>query len=88
MKFMVEISGTMVLLTAEQMQAITDALCAAQIRCDLDVGKGNGDHGYADQYIYGVKDYDMSDRLVVKVMTDDQFEALKFVTQQQKEKNV
>lgn len=85
MKFMVEISGSMVLLTAEKMQAIANALFDAHVRCDLDVGKGNGDHGYADQYIYGVKDYDMADRLVVKVMTDDQFEALKFVTQQQKE---
>ena len=86
MKFIVDLNGGKVLLTPSQLEILTTALGDAEQLRDIDVGKGNGTHGYADQYISGIKEYRMQTSLQVSVLSEDEYEALKFVSKQHPEK--
>lgn len=86
MKFIVEISGASVLLDANQMQILSTALTGAERMVSLDVGRDNGTHGYANQYIHGVGEYHQPDMLSVKVLPAEDYEARKFITKQHAEK--
>lgn len=82
MKFIVEISGTSVLLDANQMQILSTALTGAERLTNIDVGRDNGTHGYANQYVYGVGSYNQPDLLSVKILPAEDYEARKFITKQ------
>ena len=86
MKFVLDMYGTKVLLTHEQLEILATALDGAEMLKDIDVGRENGDHGYANQYIHGITNYKLSDQLGLKIMSTEEYEALKFVTKQQQEK--
>lgn len=87
MKFMFELyGGTKVLLTHAQLEILTTALDGAEMLKDIDVGKDNGDHGYAKQYIYGLAPWRTSEHLSMRVMSTEEYEAMKFVTKQQEAK--
>lgn len=86
MKFLVRVDDKSVLLSPAQMEILTTALSGAEVMFDLDVGKGNGDHGYADQYIYGIRPLTVRNNVTATLMDDDEYEAIKFVTKQHAEK--
>jgi len=82
MKFIVSVDGKNVVLTATQMEDLTTALSGAEALVDIDVGRDNGTHGYAKQYINGVAPYSVHQNLSARIMTDDEFETFKFVAKQ------
>lgn len=82
MKFVVRVDDKTVLLSAAQMEIFATALSGAERVYDIDVGKGNGTHGYADQYIDGVQPLKMSNHIGCRIMDDDEYEAMKFVAKQ------
>lgn len=84
MRFIVQVNGTSVLLTHEQLGILTTALTGAERITDIDVGRGNGTRGYADQYIDGIGPLS-KDRMQVSVMSEEDYEATKFVTKQHSE---
>jgi len=87
MRFVIELyGGVKVLLTHEQLEILSTALDGAEMMKDLDVGKDNGDHGYAKQYIYGIAPWRTSENLSLKLMSSEEYEAMKFVTKQQEKK--
>lgn len=87
MRFVVELyGGVKVLLTHEQLEILSTALDGAEMMRDIEVGKDNGDHGYNNQYIYGIKPWRTSENLNVKLMSTEEYEAMKFVTKQQEKK--
>lgn len=85
MKLIVEIGGVTAVVSTLQAQAIMEVLSRADRFTNIDVGKGNGTHGYMDQYIHGVKPMD-TQLINIKAMTDEAFEATKFVAAQHEEK--
>lgn len=85
MRFVIVINGQSVILTNAQVEILTTALSGADRLVDIDVGKGNGTRGYADQYIDGIGPYLMRDRLQLNVMSEDEYEAIKFITKQHAE---
>lgn len=87
MRFMIELyGGTKVLLTHDQLEILTTALDGAEMLKDIDVGKDNGDHGYAKQYVYGIGAWRTIENLSVRLMSSEEYEAMKFVTKQQEQK--
>ena len=82
MKFIVSIDGKQVLLNATQMEILTTALSGVDALVDIDVGRDNGTHGYAKQYISGVAPYSVHQSLSARIMTDDEFETFKFLAKQ------
>ena len=82
MKFVIQIDGKQVLLNATQMEILTTALSGADALVDIDVGRDNGTHGYAQQYITGVAPYVVHMSLTAKVMTDDEVESFRFLAKQ------
>lgn len=88
MRFVIDMYGGngKVLLTYEQLEILATALDGAEMLKDIDVGKDNGDHGYANQYIYGIKPWRTSENLNVKLMSSEEYETLKFITKQQEKK--
>lgn len=87
MKFTVDISGAKVVLNQAQLEILTTALTGAERLRDIDLGKNNGTHGYANQYIDGIKEYHMRTSLHINVLSEDDYEALKFVSKQHPEKS-
>lgn len=85
MKFTFTVCGTTVLMTADQVEAITKVLQDCEMLCDHSVGKDLGTHGYNMSYIHHVKPYNVNTELTVKIMPDDQYEAAKLVTKLHKE---
>ena len=63
MKFVVHIEGTQYLLSPAQVEILVTALGGAEMLTDIDIGKGNGTHGYADQYIHGVKPVKLQNKI-------------------------
>lgn len=87
MKFVIELyGGTKVLLDHQQLDILATALDGAETLKDIDVGRDNGDHGYAKQYIHGLAPYKSSEHLSIKLMSTEEYEALKFITKQQEKK--
>lgn len=87
MRFVIELyGGVKVLLTHEQLEILSTALDGAEMMKDIDVGKDNGDHGYINQFIYGIKPWRTSENLNVKLMSTEEYETMKFVTKQQEKK--
>lgn len=87
MRFVVELyGGVKVLLTHEQLEILSTALDGAEMVKDIEVGKDNGDHGYNNHLIYGIKSWRTSENLNVKLMSAEEYEAMKFVTKQQEKK--
>jgi hypothetical protein len=82
MKFVIHIDGKQVLLNATQMEILTTALSGVDALVDIDVGRDNGTHGYAKQYISGVAPYSVHQSLSARIMTDDEFEAFRFIAKQ------
>ena len=87
MKFTVDISGAKVVLNQAQLEILTTALTGAERLRDIDLGKNNGTHGYANQYIDGIKEYDMRVSLNLNVLSEDEYESMKFVSKQHPEKS-
>ena len=85
MRFIVSVNGQPVVLTSEQLDILSTALTGAERITDIDVGKGNGTRGYADQYIDGIAPYISRDRMQVSVLSEEDYEAIKFVTKQHAE---
>lgn len=82
MKFVCEIEGTHYLLSPSRLEILISALSNAEMLTDIDVGKGKGTHGYAEQYIYGVKETTLQKNLRLSVMDDEAYEAAKFIAKQ------
>jgi hypothetical protein len=82
MKFIVSVDGKHVVLDATQMEILTTALTGAEALVDIDVGRDNGTHGYAKQYISGVAPYSVHQSLSARVMTNDECEAFRFIAKQ------
>jgi hypothetical protein len=85
MKFIVGIAGNKVVLTAEQLEAMTRILEGCDEVYDKSVGKDAGTHGYNNSYIHHIKPYSIGESLDVKIMTHEQYEATKLVTKLNKE---
>ena len=82
MKFVVHIEGTQYLLSPAQVEILVTALGGAEMLTDIDIGKGNGTHGYADQYIHGVKPVKLQNSLRMTIMDEEAYEAAKFLAKQ------
>jgi hypothetical protein len=82
MKFIVSVDGKNVLLSPLQMEVLTSAISGADALVDIDVGRDNGTHGYAKQYITGVAPYVLHQSLSARVMTDDEVESFRFIAKQ------
>lgn len=82
MKFIVSIDGKNVLLSPLQMEALTSTLSGADALVDIDVGRDNGTHGYAKQYIAGVAPYVLHQSLSARVMTDDEVDTFRLLAKQ------
>ncbi len=87
MKFIVDLNGSKVVLNQSQLEILTTALTGAERLRDIDVGKNNGTHGYSNQYIDGIKEFHMRTALQISVLSEDEYEALKFVSKQHPEKS-
>lgn len=85
MKFIMKIEGIEVLLSAQQVEAMTNILQDCDYVFDKNVGKDTGTHGYNMSYIHHIKQFNCSQSLSLKVMTNDQYEATKLVTKLHKE---
>jgi len=85
MKFTFTVCGTTILATAEQLEALTRILENCEALHDHSVGKDLGTHGYNMSYIHHLRDYNVSESLSIKVMSNDQYEATKLVTKLNKE---
>lgn len=84
MKFIVTIGSTKFLLTAEQLDQLSHALGSAESIEDKYVGPGKGRPGSAsDAYVTILRDTPTAPRssvLTVGVMSDDEYNTLKFFT--------
>lgn len=84
MKFTVTIGSTKFLLTAEQLDLLSQAIGSAETIEDKYVGSGKGRPGSAsDAYITVLRDpanAPLSLTLTVGVMSDDEYNTIKFVT--------
>lgn len=85
MKFIMKIEGAEVLLSAQQVEAMTNILQDCDYVYDHNAGKDKGTHGYNMSYIHHIKPFNCSQSLSLKVMTNDQYEATKLVTKLHKE---
>lgn len=82
MKFVVHIEGAQFLLSPAQVEILVTALSGTEMLTDIDIGKGNGTHGYADQYIHGIKSARLQTQLRMTVLDEEAYEAMKFVSKQ------
>jgi hypothetical protein len=82
MKFVCQIEGTQYLLSPSHLEILVSALSNAEMLTDIDVGKGKGTHGYAEQYIHGVKETTLQQNLRLSVMDDEAYETAKFIAKQ------
>ncbi len=82
MKFVVHIEGAQYLLSPAQVEILVTALSGTEMLTDIDIGKGNGTHGYADQYIHGIKPVKLQNQLRMAVLDEEAYEAAKFLTKQ------
>ncbi len=82
MKFVVQIEATQYLLSPAQVEILVTALSGTEMLTDIDIGKGNGTHGYADQYIHGIKPARLQHQLRMTVLDEEAYEAMKFVSKQ------
>lgn len=85
MKFTFTVCGTTVLMTAEQLEAMSRILENCEALHDHSVGKDLGTHGYNMSYIHHIRPYSVNESLSVKIMTDEQYEATKLITKLNKE---
>lgn len=85
MKFIMKIDGHEVLLSAQQVEAMTHILQDCDYVYDHNVGANKGTHGYNMSYMHHIKAFNCSQSLNLKVMTHDQYEATKLVTKLHKE---
>jgi hypothetical protein len=85
MRFTFTVGGTKLVMTAEQLEAMTHILEGCEMVYDHSVGKDLGTHGYNNSYIHHIKPYNINDSLEVKVMTNEQYESTKLVTKLNKE---
>lgn len=85
MKFIVDLNGSKVVLNQSQLEILTTALTGAERLRDIDVGKNNGTHGYSNQYIDGIVEYHMRTSLHINVLSEDEYESMKFVAKQHPE---
>jgi hypothetical protein len=85
MRFIVKIDGTEVLLTSEQVEALTAVLQDCEKLYDKTVDKGQGTHGYNLSYVHHLKPFNCSESLNVRVMPTEQYEATKLITKLNKE---
>jgi len=87
MRFIVKIDGVEVLLTAPQVEALTNILQDADKLYDKSVGKDLGTHGYQMSYIHHIRAYNCAESLNLKAMPQEQYEATKMVTKLSKEED-
>jgi malate synthase len=85
MRFTLTVGGTKLVMTAEQLDAMTHILEGCEAVFDHSVGKDLGTHGYNMSYIHHIKPYNINDSLEVKVMSEESYEATKLVTKLNKE---
>jgi hypothetical protein len=85
MRFTFNVGGTTIVATAEQLEDLSRILENCDCRYDKSVEKGQGTHGYNMSYIHHIKPYNVGESLEVKVMTTEQYEAVKLVTKLNKE---
>ena len=85
MRFTIAVGGTKLVMTAEQLEAMTHILEGCEAVYDHSVGKDLGTHGYNMSYIHHIKSYNINDSLEVKVMSQEQYEATKLVTKLSKD---
>lgn len=85
MRFTLGINGHKVVLTADQLEAMSRILEDCDEVYDKSVGKDEGTHGYNNSYIHHIKPFNVGESLEVKIMTNDQYEATKLVTKLNKE---
>ena len=85
MRFTLTVGGTKIVMTADQLEAMTRILEDCDCMYDKSVEKGQGTHGYNMSYIHHIKPYNINESLEVKLMSEDSYEATKLVTKLNKD---
>jgi hypothetical protein len=83
MKFIVELNGHRVILDAGRLEILASALNGSDYMHDHHVGTGNGTSGHAKSYIPVLKPYNLHENFALKVLDEEHYEAVKFITKQQ-----
>ena len=86
MKYMLNIGDTKVVLDEAQVTALIDLLDSSVQLVDHHLGKGLGDHGYDNTYIYHVKPFISMDMLSLRPISEERYGAMVFVTKLHEEK--
>jgi hypothetical protein len=85
MKFIVNVDGTQVVLSYEQMHELSKVFANCEKLIDHTVGKDQGTHGYNMGYIHHVRPFNVTEDFKMKMMDDDAYGAAKLVTKLNKE---
>jgi hypothetical protein len=80
MKFTINIQGYKVLLSAQQLETIIDALGTPEYIGEEHVGRGNGDCGYDMQYRMVLRQFSTVEKLQLNVVADDTVETIRLST--------
>lgn len=83
MRFVVDISDHKVLLTYDQLEKLSALLCKTESLHDKWVGAGKGSTGSGNAYLTIIQAFNPIEQLELKVVSDEQVEAIKFVQKQQ-----
>jgi len=83
MKLTINVDGCSVILSAEQLETLASVLRGCEMVQAKYMGTGKGTNG--SDFMNLLQPYDLRSNLVVRVMPDDDYDALKFFTASQAE---
>lgn len=84
MKFLLKVNGCECVMTYEQLQSVVNVLWDCEKLVDHHVDRGNGTHGYQMAYVHHLAPMSI-DELHLRPLTEEKYEATKFVTKMSKE---
>lgn len=85
LKFVVEIAGKKVVLDAAKLEVLWDIVHGADVMDNKWVGSGKGTTGSSKDFIPIIKTYEAHTDLAVTTVSQEQIEAIKFVTKHQEQ---
>lgn len=85
MKFLLELGGKPVLLSSEQLDKLWDLVHGAEVMEDKWVGSNKGTTGSSKEYMPIIKTFEAHKELPLKMISQEQIDAIKFCMKQQEQ---
>lgn len=82
LKFVIDVCGKRVVLTADQLSVIWDTLQGCEVMENKWVGSGKGTTGSSKDYLPIIKTFEAHESLTTVAVSDDYIESVKLVQKQ------